>query len=112
MRENKTLWMVIPCYNEEEVLPITAPMFLEQLNKMMESGKISAESKILFVNDGSKDKTWEIICALAKENSHFVGICQSRNRSFITAFFVMGVSTLFRKHKEQMMGVLKKCFLE
>lgn len=80
MRKNNTLWMVIPCYNEEEVLPITAPMFLEQLQAMMESGKISKESKILFVNDGSKDQTWEIINKLASENPHFVGICQSRNR--------------------------------
>lgn len=80
MRENKTLWMVIPCYNEEEVLPITAPMFLAQLEKMIEADSVSADSKILFVNDGSKDRTWEIITKLSEENEHFVGICQSRNR--------------------------------
>ena len=50
------LWIVIPCYNEEEVLPITAPLFLDQINKMIASGKISPLSRILFVNDGSKDK--------------------------------------------------------
>jgi len=80
VRENKTLWMVIPCYNEEEVLPITAPMFLAQLEKMIEADSVSADSKILFVNDGSKDRTWEIITKLSEENDHFVGICQSRNR--------------------------------
>ena len=80
MREKKTLWMVIPCYNEEEVLPITAPMFLGQLESMINAGKISKNSKILFVNDGSKDNTWEIITNLASNDSRFVGICQSRNR--------------------------------
>ena len=74
------LYVVIPCYNEENVLPITAPLFLEQLNKMIVSGKISESSRILFVNDGSKDYTWEIIKDLSKNNSHYVGISQSRNR--------------------------------
>ena len=74
------LWMIIPCYNEEAVLPITAPMFLGQLEKMAAAGKISEESRILFVNDGSKDKTWEIICSLAAQDRRFIGICQSRNR--------------------------------
>lgn len=75
-----SLWIVIPCYNEEQVLPLTAPMFLEKLTSLIEKGKISEESKILFVNDGSKDKTWEIIQSLAKSDTHFYGICQSRNR--------------------------------
>ena len=74
------LWMIIPCYNEEAVLPITAPMVLGQLEKMAAAGKISEESRILFVNDGSKDKTWEIICSLAEQDRRFIGICQSRNR--------------------------------
>lgn len=74
------LWMVIPCYNEKDVLPITAPMFLEQLQTMISKGKISSQSKILFVNDGSKDETWDIICKLAKEEEHYIGISQSRNR--------------------------------
>ncbi len=74
------LYIVIPCYNEEEVLPITAPLFLEQLQKMQLEGYISKDSKILFVNDGSRDKTWEIIKSLAKENKTFIGISQSRNR--------------------------------
>lgn len=74
------LYIVIPCYNEEKVLPLTAPMFLEKLNKMISGGLISENSKILFVDDGSKDKTWEIISNLSKENEAFSGIKLSRNR--------------------------------
>ena len=74
------LYMVIPCYNEEEVLPVTSGLFLEELQLLIEKEKISEESRILFVNDGSKDRTWEIIEELARENPHFIGICQSRNR--------------------------------
>ena len=75
-----TLYIVIPCYNEEAVLPITAPMFLDQLKAMQKEELISESSRILFVNDGSKDRTWEIICALAKDESAVLGISQSRNR--------------------------------
>ena len=74
------LWIVIPCYNEEAVLPVTAPMFLDKINQLIAAGKIGDASRILFVNDGSKDKTWEIICNLAEANEHYIGICQSRNR--------------------------------
>ena len=74
------LYIVVPCYNEQEVLPITAPMFLQKIKDLAAAGKISDESRVLFVNDGSKDKTWEIISALAKEDEHYIGISQSRNR--------------------------------
>ncbi len=74
------LYIVIPCYNEQEVLPITAPLFLEQLQIMQAKDLISPKSKILFVNDGSKDSTWDIIKQLAAENDAFIGISQSRNR--------------------------------
>lgn len=74
------LWMVIPCYNEEAVLPITAPMFLEELQELVGKGKISEDSRILFVNDGSRDATWDIICALSQRDPHYIGISQSRNR--------------------------------
>lgn len=74
------LWIVIPCYNEKDVLPITASMFLEQLETMISKDKISSQSRILFVNDGSKDETWNIICKLAQEEEHYIGISQSRNR--------------------------------
>ena len=74
------LFIVIPCYNEQEVLPITAPMFLEKIKGLSAAGKISEDSRVLFVNDGSKDKTWSIIEDLAKSDEHFIGISQSRNR--------------------------------
>lgn len=74
------LYIVIPCYNEENVLPLTAPMFLEKLNNMISKNLISEKSKILFVDDGSKDKTWDIISDLSKGNEAFSGIKLSRNR--------------------------------
>lgn len=74
------LYLIIPCYNEEDVLPITAPLFLNKINELIEQNKIHSESKIMFINDGSKDKTWQIICDLASQNEHYIGICQSRNR--------------------------------
>ena len=77
---NPVLYIVIPCYNEEEVLPITAPMFLEKIKMLTEKGKISESSRVLFVNDGSKDKTWEIIQNLSKQDEHYRGICLRRNR--------------------------------
>ena len=79
-RTDPILYIVIPCYNEQEVLPITAPMFLQKINDLATAGKISPESRVLFVNDGSKDRTWEIICDLAARDPHYAGICQSRNR--------------------------------
>lgn len=79
-RKVPSLYIVIPCYNEEAVLPITAPMFLNKIQHLHEAGKISDDSRVLFVNDGSKDKTWELICSLAKEDPHYIGISQSRNR--------------------------------
>lgn len=74
------LWMVIPCYNEEEVLPITAPMFLDELHQLTAGGSVSEKSRILFVNDGSSDSTWQLICDLAEKDEHYIGISQSRNR--------------------------------
>lgn len=74
------LYIVIPCYNEEEVLPITCKLFLNKIEELIQLGIIDEKSRILFVNDGSKDKTWEIICSLANENEKFMGISQSRNR--------------------------------
>lgn len=74
------LYIVIPCYNEEKVLPITCKLFLDKIEELISKEKIDFNSKILFVNDGSKDNTWNIICDLAKENEHYIGISQSRNR--------------------------------
>ena len=74
------LYIVIPCYNEEQVLPITSVMFRDKLIQMIGEGKIKETSKVVFVNDGSKDKTWEIICELAKKEDCIEGITLSRNR--------------------------------
>ena len=74
------LYIVIPCYNEESVLPISAPMFREKLISLSQQGKIRPDSRVLFVNDGSKDNTWNLICQLAREDEHYEGICLSRNR--------------------------------
>lgn len=74
------LYIVIPCYNEEKVLPITSGMFLDKVNELIGLGKISEDSRIIFVNDGSKDDTWNIICELAAKDDKFLGISQSRNR--------------------------------
>ena len=75
-----SLYIVIPCYNEQDVLPITAPMFLDKIEGLISQGLCSENSKVLFVNDGSKDDTWNIICGLAKNNPKFKGINLSRNR--------------------------------
>ncbi len=74
------LYIVIPCYNEEAVLPVTAPLFLNKVKSLAAEGKISDESRVLFVNDGSRDDTWRIIKDLAKQDPHYLGISQSRNR--------------------------------
>ena len=79
-RQTPVLYIVIPCYNEQEVLPITAPLFLKKITDLTAAGKISPDSRVLFVNDGSKDNTWQIIRELAEQDSHYLGICQSRNR--------------------------------
>lgn len=74
------LYIIIPCYNEESVLPVTAPDFKEKISTLTQKGMISSDSRVLFVNDGSKDKTWDIICDLAKKDPVFKGISLSRNR--------------------------------
>lgn len=84
--KHPVLWVVIPCYNEEQVLPQTAPLFLNELRSLIESGRISSESRILFVDDGSSDTTWSIITGLAEQDPHFIGIRQSRNRGQQNSF--------------------------
>lgn len=74
------LYIIIPCYNEEEVLPITCKIFLDKIHDLVKENKIDNQSRILFVNDGSKDRTWEIITELSKMDEHYIGISQSRNR--------------------------------
>ena len=74
------LYIVIPCYNEEDVLPKTKNIFLNKITDLVSLGKINDKSRVLFVNDGSRDNTWQIISDLAKESPYFKGVSLSRNR--------------------------------
>lgn len=88
------LYTVIPCYNEEEVLPETSKRMLEKYQALMESKIIGPASRIVFVNDGSRDKTWDIIQALHRENKIFSGINLSRNRGHQNALLA-GLLTVY-----------------
>ncbi len=74
------LYLVIPCYNEEEVLPITTKKLTEKLDNMIKDKLVSKESRIMYVNDGSKDRTWELIGQFNKTNKYVIGVNLSRNR--------------------------------
>ncbi len=76
----KILFMVVPCYNEQEVITETTRRLKEKYEALIEKGKISPESKVLYVNDGSKDKTWEMIRDIHNNDKMFRGLCLSRNR--------------------------------
>lgn len=95
INRNPIIWLVIPCYNEEQVLPETARRLLETMSRLAGQGKISSESKIAMVNDGSKDGTWELIRKMHEENSIFTGINLSRNRGHQNAL-VAGMMTAMR----------------
>ena len=82
------LWMVIPCYNEEAVLPETSETFLSELSGLISAEIISDKCSILFVDDGSSDSTWTIIERLSNDNAHFRGISLSRNRGHQNALLV------------------------
>lgn len=87
MQQAKTLYLVIPCYNEQEVLPETAARLTEKLTAMIQRGKISPESRMVFVDDGSKDRTWALIEELHRSNSLADGIKMSRNRGHQNALY-------------------------
>ena len=74
------LYLVIPCYNEEQVLPLTSGKFKSKLDELAESGRISDKSRVMFVNDGSKDTTWDILSSLCNEDPRYCAISLSRNR--------------------------------
>ena len=76
----KSLYWIFPCYNEEECLPFSFKEINEKFNSLLNSNKISKDSRLVFVNDGSKDKTWELISSFAKENKYVVGLKFSRNK--------------------------------
>lgn len=92
MKKNVKLFVVIPCYNEEEVLHETTKRLKEKLNKLIKDEVISKDSRVMYVNDGSKDKTWEIIKEISESEEHFTGITLSRNRGHQNAL-VAGLLT-------------------
>lgn len=100
MAGNDILYLVIPCYNEEAVLHETAKQLLAKMNSMFERGMISRDSKIMFVNDGSKDRTWEIIEELHASNPIYSGVKLSRNKGHQNALLA-GLMTA--KEKADMM---------
>ncbi|WP_343005951.1 MULTISPECIES: glycosyltransferase family 2 protein [unclassified Collinsella] len=80
MRKPPVLAIVIPCYNEEEVLPITSGLFKAELEDLIAKGKVDPASHVLLVNDGSRDRTWELVEGLAADDPAFRGCSLSRNR--------------------------------
>lgn len=90
---NNLLYLIIACYNEQEVLPETARQLSIKINHMIDEGLISKDSKIVFVNDGSKDKTWEIIHSLHRKNKLFSGISLSHNSGEQNAY-IAGMMTV------------------
>ena len=80
MIEKPILYIVVPCYNEEEVLPVTMPMFKEKVKELSKADLIDERSRILFVNDGSKDRTWDVLSELCQADPVFCAIKLSRNR--------------------------------
>ena len=80
MRKENTLYVVIPCYNEEEVLTETTKQLKKKMESLIKAKKISKESRVMYVNDGSKDKTWELIKKIHEKEELFTGITLSRNR--------------------------------
>ena len=81
------LYMIIPCYNEEKVLPITSEMFLEELNLLITKDKISENSRILFVNDGSKDKTWDLIKVFRRKTNISSGFVRAETEDIKMLFW-------------------------
>ena len=79
-RYKPILYIVVPCYNEEQVLPHTNPMFVEKIEQLVKKEEIHPLSKIMYINDGSKDRTWELIESYANSIPSVVGVSQSRNR--------------------------------
>ena len=74
------LYIVVPCYNEEAVLHETTKRLTDKLTRMIGAGLVAQDSRIMYVNDGSKDRTWEIIEELHRENPYVLGVKLSRNR--------------------------------
>lgn len=100
--DNK-LYLVIPCYNEEEVLPETSSRLKDKILSLIEKGKIASDSRIVFVNDGSRDRTWEIIKELHDADVLFSGINLSRNRGHQNALLA-GLMTV-KEHADMVISM-------
>ena len=81
------LYIVIPCFNEEEVLPVTAPMFRAKIKSLQENGLVASGSRVLFVDDGSRDRTWKLLTELGSSDNAFCAVRLSRNRGHQNALF-------------------------
>ena len=103
MRSDNTLYVVVPCYREEEVLPETSKRLQAKLTALIAQGKISPRSRILFVNDGSKDRTWPIIEELHAQDRIFSGVNLSRNRGHQNALLA-GLMTAVQ-HADMMVSM-------
>lgn len=88
----KTIYLVVPCYNEEEVLPETTKRLTAKLQSLQERGVVTPESRILYVDDGSRDRTWELICQYNRENPYVCGVKLSRNKGHQNALMA-GLTT-------------------
>ncbi|HFI0408801.1 TPA: glycosyltransferase family 2 protein [Streptococcus suis] len=87
MKKKPILYIIVPCYNEEDVLPVTNTLFVKKLFQLIKNNEISNSSRVLYVNDGSTDRTWELIKKYAKEIQNVVGLSQSRNRGHQNAVY-------------------------
>ena len=91
-----SLYIVVPCYNEEEVLPESARVLRMKLHSLIGAGKVNADSRILLVDDGSRDSTWQIIEGLCRSNEHFCGLRLARNRGHQNALMAGLVTAMDR----------------
>ena len=110
--KNKVLYIVVPCYNEEEVIVETTNQLDKKIKELIKKGLISEDSKILYVNDGSKDKTWDKIKKISNKNSFFTGISLSKNKGHQNAL-VAGLLTA-SKYADIIISIIKetKSFME
>ena len=98
MKKNNILYVVIPCYNEEEVLNETTKRLSEKMKNLIDKKAISKDSKVMYVNDGSKDNTWKLIEQISEKDKMFTGLCLSRNRGHQNAL-IAGLLTA-REHAD------------
>lgn len=92
----RILYVVIPCYNEEDALPETSKRLREKMNSLISAGQISESSRVMLVDDGSADRTWELICAMHKADRLFCGVKLSRNRGHQNALLAGLMTARYR----------------